>query len=191
MSIEARTLADRNTSQTSRMQCGVVARCPARSVFVERRHDTRWPFKAAVSVLEPVSGARVAAHTSDFCAGGCYVDSMNPLPAGTKVQLRLTKDGQHVDADAVVGHSQVGVGMGLAFTAIAAEHRIFLDHWLAELRGELTPEPHSLDEGSEVQVASTLKRASDYALEELLVLLMRKGVVTDEEGEPVLRRLLR
>jgi PilZ domain len=159
--------------------------------FVERRRNSRWPFTAAVSVLEPVSGAHIEAHTTDLGPGGCFVDTMNSFSPGTKVRLRMTKEGESVEADAIVACSQVGVGMGLSLTTVAPGHRAVLDHWFAELRGEISRAPHTMDEVNDVQAPNTSKTETDYALEELLVTLMRKGLLSEEEGKPILRRLLR
>jgi hypothetical protein len=166
------------------------ASCPSDVPFVEHRRNPRWPFTASVSVLEPVSGAHIEAHTADLGPGGCFLDTMNSFPPGTKVQMRMTKDGRSIEADAVVAYSQVGVGMGLSLTTVAPGHRAVLDHWYAELRGEVRPAPHTLNEVKEVQASNILQTETDYALEELLVALMRKGLLTEEEGEPILRRLL-
>jgi hypothetical protein len=116
---------------------------------------------------------------------------MNSFSPGTKVQLRMTKEGKSVEEDAVVACSQVGVGMGLSLTTIAPGHRALLDHWFAEVRGEVSPALHMLDKAKDVQALSILKTETDYALEELLVTLMRKSLLSEEEGEPILRRLLR
>jgi hypothetical protein len=115
---------------------------------------------------------------------------MNSFPPGTKVRLRMTKTGKSVEADAVVACSQVGVGMGLSLTTVGSGHRAVLDHWFAELRGEVSSVPHSLDEFRDLQGSDTLRTETDYALKELLVTLMRKGLLSEEEGEPILRRLL-
>jgi len=167
------------------------AKDPLGLPFVERRRNPRWPFTAAVSVLEPVSGTHIEARTTDLGPGGCFVDTMNSLPPGTKVQLRMTKEGKSVEADAVVACSKVGIGMGLSLTTVAPGHRALLDHWFAELRGEVSPAPHTLHEIKDVQASTILKTDADYALEELLVVLMRKGLLSEEEGEPILRLLLR
>jgi PilZ domain len=159
--------------------------------FIDRRRNPRWSFTAAVSVLDPASGARVDAHTTDLSPGGCYVDAMNSFTLGTKVQLRITREGNFVEADAVVAYSEPGVGMGLKLITIAPGHRAVLDHWFAELRADVRSTLHTLDEVKDVLPLNTLKRESDYALEELLLILMRKGLMTEEEGEPILRRLLR
>lgn len=179
---------DRGTQDTSR---GGFVGSPSGVPFSECRRNPRWSFIAAASVLEPSSGAHIKAHTTDLSPSGCYIDTMNSFAPGTKVRLRITKEGKSVEADAVVACSQVGVGMGLTLTTIAPGHRAVLDRWFAELRGDANPEPSTLDPVKDVRASSTLKTESDYALEELLVILMRKGLMTEEEGEPLLRRLLR
>jgi hypothetical protein len=81
--------------------------------------------------------------------------------------------------------------MGISLSTVASGHRATLDQWCAELRGEISPAPQSLTEFSEVQAPNILKTETEYAMEELLVTLMRKGLLSEEEGEPILRRLLR
>lgn len=179
---------DRETQDSSR---GGFVSSPSGVPFSECRRNPRCSFIAAVSVLEPSSGAHIKAHTTDLSPSGCYIDTMNSFAPGTKVQLRITKGGKSVEADAVVACSQVGVGMGLTLTTIAPGHRAVLDRWFAELRGDVSPAPSTLDAVKDGRASSTLKTESDYALEELLVILMRKGLMTEEEGEPILRRLLR
>ena len=49
----------------------------------ERRRDLRYPFTAAVEVFEPQSQSKLTARTSDISLGGCYVDTINPLPVST------------------------------------------------------------------------------------------------------------
>lgn len=47
----------------------------------------------------------------------------------------MTREGESVEADAVVACSQVGVGMGLSLTTVAPGHRAVRDRWFTELRG--------------------------------------------------------
>jgi hypothetical protein len=159
--------------------------------FIQRRRNSRWSFIAAVSILDPASGVRVDAYATALSPGGCYVDAVSSFTPGTKVQLRMTKDGNFVEADAVVAYAEHGVGMGLTLTIIAPGHRAVLDDWLAELRGDVSPARHMLDKDRDGLRSNSVKTESDHALEELLVILMRKGLMTQEEGEPILRRLLR
>jgi hypothetical protein len=184
------------TGDEDRTICGEIqglsqseqARCPFGMPLVERRRNPRWSFNAAVSVLEPVSGTHIETQTTDLGPGGCFVDTMNSFPLGTKVHLRLTKEEKSVEADAVVACSQVGVGMGLSLTTIASGHRAVLDHWFAELRGEVDPAHHAPDDRGVIHVSNTPKTRTDYCTEELLAVLMRKGLLSEEESASILRR---
>lgn len=157
----------------------------------ERRSELRCPFTARAIVVEPKSGARLDAHTTDLSPGGCYVDTMNPFPAGTEMQLRLTKEGKSFNAKAKVAYSQFGVGMGVLFATAEPEQLLTLENWFAELRGETQPVPNVLADEEQPLYRATAKNEEHYVLEELLVLMMRKGLLTEEEGEPILHRLLR
>ena len=82
------------------------------------------------------------------------------------------------------------MGMGIAFEAVDPVSRTVVERWFAEVRGEASPEAHTLEQRESPCDRSSLKDMHHYAIEELLVLLMRKGVLTEEEGEPLLRRLI-
>jgi glyoxylate utilization-related uncharacterized protein len=116
---------------------------------------------------------------------------MNPFPAGTELQLRLTTEGKSFDAEAKVAYCQIGVGMGLLFTTAGPGQLSTIEKWFAELRGETQPEPQVLADEEQPLYRATAKNEEHYILEELLVLMMRKGLLTEEEGEPMLHRLLR
>jgi PilZ domain len=162
----------------------------ANCAFIERRRQVRCPFTAAATILEPASGARIEAHTTDFCLGGCYVDTMSTLSVGTRVELRLTKDGHSFHSMAKVVSSQSGVGMGLLFSSVEQDQFSLLEMWFSELRGERGHEPHTLEKDERAHCGLAEKDELRYALEALLVQLMRKEVLSEEEGEPILRRLL-
>jgi hypothetical protein len=174
-------------SEPSRVRaCENTANC----VLVERRGQGRCSFTAAVTILEPTSGARIEAHTTDLCLAGCYVDTMSTLSVGTNVELRLTKDGHSFHSMAKVVSSQSGVGMGLTFIAVEPDQFSLLEVWFSELRGERAHEPHTLEQDERAHCGFEEKDGLRYALEALLVQLMRKEVLSEEEGEPILRRLL-
>jgi hypothetical protein len=156
----------------------------------ERRSDRRYSFTAAATVLDTKSGARIDAHTTDLSFGGCYVDTMNPFPVGTFVELRLTKGGKSFESMGDVVYSKTGMGMGISFSPIERAQSLRLEEWLAELRGERPHEPHSLEHDEPPPIEAVAKDPTRYALEELLVQLMRKGLLSEEEGQPILRRLL-
>jgi hypothetical protein len=181
-----------SSSSVERKAGAVVDQLPSGAVSaVERRRAPRNTLTAAAVVVEPKSGARLDAHTSDLSMDGCYVDMMNPFPAGTEMELRLTREGKSFNAKARVAYCQIGVGMGVLFTTAEPEELSTLEKWFAEFRGEAQPEPHALADEEQPLYRATAKNEEHYILEELLVLMMRKGLLTEEEGEPILHRLLR
>lgn len=157
---------------------------------VERRSNRRDLLTAAATVLDVNSGAKLVARTTDVSPAGCYVDTLNPFPPGTRMQLRLTKNGESFLADAEVAYSQLGVGMGVIFTTAAPDQLAALDKWIREAHSGPVPKKYSLEPIELLCAGIEVKDAERFAVEELLVLLMRKGLLTTEEGEPILRRLL-
>ena len=86
-----------------------------------------------------------------------------------------------------------GMGMGLKFTSIGAKHLQVLTSWIGQLSGELPPEFGGFDEEEAVAEATAdlrLKDEQQYVLNELIVALMRKGILTEAQGKEMLRRLL-
>jgi hypothetical protein len=55
----------------------------------ERRRLPRYPFIASAELLEENSGSRMNTRISDLSLSGCSVDTINPLPDGTLVHLKI------------------------------------------------------------------------------------------------------
>lgn len=127
------SIRDSNRVTTSSNQQNKTKDAPAD----DRRTNPRLSFTAGVTAIEPASQTQIDSHTSDVSRDGCFVDTMNPLPAGTEIHLRFTKNGRSFHWKARVIYCQVGVGMGLLFTEIAPAQRSVLERWFAELRGDL------------------------------------------------------
>ena len=164
----------------------------------ERRSGDRFPCTVAAEVFEPQSHARILGRTTDLGIGGCYVDTINPLPIGTRVVVRLTDQARRFEAHAQVIFAQVGMGMGLAFTEISADQLETLRQWIGELSGELPPPAASPMPSLKEYAAGTSQpteqpfRASDHlVLNHLISLLIRKRLLTEAEGTALLRELFR
>jgi hypothetical protein len=65
--------------------------------------------------------------------GGCYLDTINPLPEGTSVRVRITKGEKTFEALAVVRYALPSMGMGIAFTEVPPDQQTVLKGWLDEL----------------------------------------------------------
>ena len=76
----------------------------------------------------------MAAHTEDLSMFGCFVETIAPFPAGTKVSLRISHAGANFTGQGTVAYSRPNAGMGIAFTSIEPSSLPVLDLWLANLR---------------------------------------------------------
>ena len=96
----------------------------------ERRRSPRFPFIASAEVLEENNGSQLSARVSDISATGCYVDTINPLPGGTAVRVKIFNETQTFEAPATVAYCVVHLGMGLSFSEVSANSRDVLQTWL-------------------------------------------------------------
>ncbi|MGB8493264.1 MAG: PilZ domain-containing protein [Candidatus Acidiferrum sp.] len=99
----------------------------------ELRRSPRYLFFASAEITDTESQSTMNAHTSEICRHGCYLDMMNPFFDGTALRVRITHDGQALDAVARVVHSQPNVGMGLSFDQIDAHQEPIIEQWLSTL----------------------------------------------------------
>jgi len=105
-------------------------------VTVERRSAPRYPMVLAALVLELSRGAKLTARTSEISRTGCYIDTLNPSPVGSKVRLRLTHHDEIFEAVGSVVATSASLGMGIAFTEITPDELTRLGRWLANPEGE-------------------------------------------------------
>jgi hypothetical protein len=157
----------------------------------EHRSCPRYSFTATVVAMEPISGTVIHARTTDLSLGGCYVDTMSPFPQGTTLHVQLTDEGRSFKSDATVLVSHLGMGMGLIFTATEPDQRQELGRWMAGLTGEASPLTHDLEQDERAVTEYCVRNEHSHVLNELVISLMRKGVLDEEEGEGMLARLLR
>lgn len=160
----------------------------------DRRMYPRYPFTAAAEALDSQHRTRMNARTSDLGKGGCYVDTFSPFPLKTGVRIRITRDQAAFMADAKVVFSKTGMGMGLAFTSIEPQQMGVLEKWLGELSGTAPLEPTGMTMMDAPQNGArrngNAPKETGYVVNELILALMRKGTLTEEEGKTMLLRLL-
>src|SRR4029077_21098979 len=106
----------------------------------KQRSVRRCPLDAVAELAELGAGVQLqSARTSEFGLEGCYIDTLNPLPEGMLVQLRIRRDSGVFETNAKVVYAQGRFGMGLAFTDMTSDQRAILEGWLAELVMQLRP----------------------------------------------------
>ena len=86
-----------------------------------------------VEVRHPELQQRVWGRLAQLSEGGCYVESLTPLPAGSSVELLLGAAGVEVRCKGVVCYSRPVSGMGIMFTELAEEYRQRLQTLVADL----------------------------------------------------------
>ncbi|HYL09332.1 MAG TPA: PilZ domain-containing protein [Candidatus Acidoferrales bacterium] len=165
-------------------------RAEAASSSTDRRRSPRYSLTAPAEVTELRSKTVIGGRCTDLSAGGCYVDTLNPFPQGTEVRIRIVQEPRSLLSDAKVVFEQNGMGMGLEFTTMAPSESRKLAEWLRELSCDTFPSP-----APAAPVVTSLPEAVSVpnrnVLNALISLLIRKRVLTDQEGTDLLRELFR
>jgi len=157
----------------------------------ERRRSPRFPFMAELDALDPKSNIRIQGRVSDLGMGGCYVDTISPFPTGTTLHIRMRKQDECFEAQAKVTHSTMYVGMGLIFVSAAPDQVVLFQKWLLELSTAVPTRPRSQVSPTPGSNNTSPKADASEVLSELLAVLTRKGALTEEESNTMLRKLRR
>ncbi len=156
----------------------------------ERRQHPRYAVSAMAETVDLQSDTRVTGRISDIGIGGCYVEVMSPFAVGAVVKVTITKDGKSFATKGKVLYSTGGIGMGLIFTEIEASQQPVLDRWIAELSGDVAPEPKAEQAETPVRSEASAIDEQRYVLNDLIITLIRKRVLTDAEGKALLQKLM-
>ena len=149
----------------------------------ERRDSIRYQVTVAAEVIELISGTRFSTRTTDLGPGGCFVDTLMPLPVGSSVRVRLHKDNMAIEALGTVTYSQSGLGMGVAFDNMPPERVRALDAWLAELTAA---KPHSFDVSQTSNHAPAKQGQPTDTAQKLVRLLVKRGVISEADAAALL-----
>jgi hypothetical protein len=151
----------------------------------ERRFAVRHAVSAAAKVVEAASGANLQARCSDLSVAGCYIDTLNPFPAGSTVHLHLSNEQRTVETDAQVITNHIGMGMGLVFEGLEPEQTLGIVDWLSNKNATplmVVGHPPAPESPSEPAKPSNDSSSSDRALIiKLLRLLESSGKLTPSE----------
>lgn len=91
----------------------------ASSVSVpERRRFTRHHVSVGIELRQEKSDVPLHLTTCDISAGGCYVETMLPMAAGTKLEIRMWPESGKLLTNGIVRTSYPGLGMGIEFVGI-------------------------------------------------------------------------
>lgn len=73
---------------------------------------------------------------SDLSFNGCYVDTVNPLPDGTAVRLKIFTETHSFEAPATVVYAHAHLGMGMKFREVQPLFEEVLRLWLPEAEAQ-------------------------------------------------------
>jgi hypothetical protein len=100
-------------------------------VMADRRETPRYALTLVAEVSELLSSVVLNARSSDVSRGGCYIDTLNPLPTGTQVKIELRNGKDIFQTQARVVYTCPGLGMGVHWGANPPDAQFaILDRWL-------------------------------------------------------------
>jgi PilZ domain len=155
------------------------------------RANPRYPFSTRAEAIDLAGNTRIIGRISDIALHGCYIDTICPFAPQATVALKIIKDNQSFETKATVVYSQIGMGMGLSFMTTDIDQVHLLKAWLAELGGEKNHEPESAAPVPQFEPPMVVDQSSRSCLNEIILLLMHKRVLTATEGNAILQRLFR
>jgi hypothetical protein len=100
----------------------------------EQRRSPRYPFFASAELIEDKSDVRITSRLSELGLYGCYLDMMNPFPAGTSVLIKISEGEAKFESRATVVYSQPNMGMGVAFQNVEERYVTVLQNWMAKVK---------------------------------------------------------
>jgi hypothetical protein len=131
--------------------------------FLDRRRFPRYPCTGAAEILQ--NGKSWGFGTvSDISLGGCYIETMHPLPTGAEAQLRLTIAGVLLEICANVVSSDPMYGMGMNFVVVPTEQWNMLPQIIEKVT-EVEPSP-AMQQDAASQVSQPHLQAALQHLEE-------------------------
>ena len=168
---------------------------------IERRRFPRVSCRIEANVVDELSAMNLQVKVTDVSVGGCYVEMLAPLPVNSSVELTLDTSQGAIHARGKVIVSQTGMGMGIAFTGMSPEdferlraiappvaqtsERLHTKPWPAVRVPEI-PSNGARASKRSLQVAPSTQEV----LESILRILLRKGIVSEEEMAEEFEKLI-
>jgi hypothetical protein len=147
--------------------------------YLESRNVSRYTCLGGVQILH--NGNLCWGRLGDISGGGCYIETVLPLPIGTTMQLRLTIAGNILDLSAKVVWTIPQAGMGVFFVFVSPQEKDRIAQILEDVK--TIAESSAAPGFGRIQREKAVVRISRDA--ELLARITRqleeKGVLTRQE----------
>jgi hypothetical protein len=92
------------------------------------RRTPRFPCSASAEIIW--DGSIELTRVTELSRYGCYLETSRPLPAGTRVTVKIFDGGKLFEATATVLYSRPTLGMGVAFREVKSVFQTILEDWL-------------------------------------------------------------
>ena len=145
----------------------------------ERRRNRRYSCMGRLQLRTAEAESDMYFKLTDISMGGCYGETLSPLPVGTLVSVVCSVGDVEFTADGVVRTTHPSMGNGIAFTKTSADDWKKLANVIQQLGGE---HPEDVAEGGPPEIAEPL--------EILIRLLEAKGIISHDEFVRELRKQL-
>ena len=99
----------------------------------ERRRTPRFSFMAHAELREDSSQVHVVTRVNELSLYGCYLDMMNPFPAGTMVTLKIVAGEETFETRGKIIYSTPNMGAGVIFLDVDPKYQPVLRRWLESL----------------------------------------------------------
>jgi len=104
-----------------------------------RRRFERHKLAFPLELRDEKSNAPMRVHATDVGGNGCYIETILPLPKGTRLKVDFWIDSEKISTPAIVRTCDGGVGMGVEFIGIEQETRRRLQEHLHRMASEDAP----------------------------------------------------
>jgi hypothetical protein len=176
----------------------------------EQRQFPRQSCRIETLVAIEGTAMNVPAKVTDISFSGCYLEMLSPLPVDTLVELTLNPGDTTLHAHGKVRYSQMGMGMGVAFTGVAPEDfekllklappglgttgpptpaPVQVAH-PARPRTAAQPDPKVAGHADAAGMPAARQASTSDALEAVVRVLFRKGILNRSELTEELEKLL-
>lgn len=119
--------------ELTKVDKGAIASAKNKRRYV--RHKVLFPLEIG---FEDSRRTHMQTNATDIGGRGCYVETLLPLPLGTKVKITFWMDSEKIQTSGVVRASDGGVGMGIEFTQLDNQVQERLQQHLEKLDAGLT-----------------------------------------------------
>ena len=109
-------------------------------IFSVKRINPRFQVSADAVVTLP-DGTAIASQVFELSSRGCYIDTAQFIPAGTRLSLHISNGANEYELPAKVIYTQPGFGigvygMGIVFENMAEGNRQAIESWVRKLSTE-------------------------------------------------------